>query len=221
MYSTKAIPILLLAFFGCFSSPVDAQINLKSGYNFSIPSADGLNEVIRSWNQKQSYTSSFHKLTWLHGFEAGIRFRTGVHALELTYQGAYNVLKAEGTDNNEAFTDKIKIAVHSGAIGYQVADGLFGAGVDLQYQFYKDKFEGGLSGDVFKDVQKMTALKAYFMFTLQGGQGIDMALQPYYILPFTEFDAQPLANYFQVETSEKKEKWIRFGLTVLFYNGKK
>ncbi len=221
MYSTKAIPILLLAFFGCFSSPVDAQINLKSGYNFSIPSTDGLNEVIRSWNQKQNYTSSFRELKWLHGFEAGIRFRTGVHALELTYQGAYKLLKAEGTANNEAFTDKIKIAVHSGAIGYQVANGLLGAGVDLQYQFYKDKFEAGLTNAVFKDVQKMTALKTYLMFTLQGGQGIDMAIQPYFILPFNEFDSQPLADYLQVDTSQDKEKWIRFGLTVLFYNGEK
>ncbi|MDQ3017522.1 MAG: hypothetical protein M3R25_12475 [Bacteroidota bacterium] len=221
MFCPKAIPYLLLAFFGCFSPPADAQVNLKTGYNFSVPTADGLNHVISTWNSTQLYSTPFKLIKWLHGFEAGIRFRTGIHSFELTYQGAYQSVKAEGQVNDEAYVDKIKVAVHSGAIGYQLSDGLFGIGADLQYQFYKDKFENGSTGEKFKDVQKMTGLKGYLQFTFEGGQGVDMVLQPYMILPFKDFDAQPLARYLQVENDREKEKWIRYGISILFYNGQK
>lgn len=211
---------MLLAFFGCFSSPADAQVNLKTGYNFSIPSADGLDELISSINTSRSYEESFSSIKWLHGLEAGLRWKGGTSALEVTYQAAYKATKASGLNGTESFEDALKLFIHSAALGYQFSDGLYGFGTDVQYQFYRTKLTSGLDGQTFLHKQKMPALKFYLMLTLRGGKGVDMAVQPYYVLPFDEYDLSQLAQDLQVEVSENK-KMSRFGLTVLFYNGKK
>ncbi len=83
------------------------------------------------------------------------------------------------------------------------------------------KFLPEQSGEDYKNIQNMFALKFYFMFTFKGRQGVDMALQPYYILPFNEYDARPLAQQLHVEPSPANDRWKRFGLTILFYNGEK
>ncbi|HUR31322.1 MAG TPA: hypothetical protein VMZ69_07805, partial [Saprospiraceae bacterium] len=88
-------------------------------------------------------------------------------------------------------------------------------------QFYKTKFNSEENGTNFKNVQNMFGLKFYLMFTLKGRQGVDMALQPYYVLPFSEYDLSPLAQYLQLEPSSTRQRWNRFGISVLFYNGAK
>ncbi len=218
--SPKAIPILLWAFFGCFSSPAYAQVNLKTGYNFSILSTDGLDELIASINDSRSYEDPFSSIKWLHGLEAGLRWKGGPSALEITYQASYKSTKASGLNGTEPYDDVFKLFLHSAAIGYQYADGLFGFGTDVQYQYYRTKFTSGLDARTFLYEQKMPALKFYLMLTLRGGKGVDMAVQPYYVLPFKEYDLETLAQDLQAEASSNR-KLSRFGVTILFYNGKK
>ena len=219
----KTISFLLAAFFGSLSSPVNSQINLKAGYNISTVSDPGLDQVIETFSAIQPYTSSFKSLGWVHGFEAGLRFKSDIHALELTYQNGYQPLKAQGDHNDGTgpYTDKIKLGIQSGAIGYQVTGELFGMGTDLQYQWYTTRVELASTTTKYKDVQKMLALKFYLMFTLKGSGGVDAALQPYFLLPFDTYDLDPLSQYLNQETGPAGKKWTRFGLTVLFYNGNK
>lgn len=219
-YPTATL-LALVVYFGFFSSPAEAQVNLKLGYNFSLLSAPGADQIINSYNQQQNYSSGFRHPNWLHGLESGIRFKSDLHALELTYQGSFKTLKATGSDGTDDFTDKMRFAVHSLAVGYQVSDRKFGAGTDLQYQFYKTKFTSALINEDFTDNQNMFAVKFYFMITLTGKNGVDMAIQPYYVLPFGTYDTDPLAQYLQVEPSARHDRWDRFGFTVLFYNGVK
>ena len=217
----KAIPFLLLALFGCFSSPADAQINLKTGYNFSVVSNSSLDDIIDAYNAVRSYESGFGNFDWVHGFEAGLRLKSDMHALEFTYQGGYQTLKATYPGMTETLTDRMKFGIHALALGYQVSDDIWGFGTDLQYQLYKTRFLPAEPGGDFKDVQNMLALKFYLMLTLKGGKGADMALQPYYILPFKGYDYKPLAERLQVDAPSATEKWTRFGITILFYNGQK
>ena len=222
MFRLKAILILLAVFFGSFSSPADSQVNLKTGYNFSIMSSPELDRVIDLYNEVQGHTSEFGKLKWLHGFDVGLRLKSDIHALELNYQGGYRALRAEGQSVNVTYTDKINFAVHAFGIGYQAAGGIFGLGTDLQYQFYKTKVTSEQDGNSFKNVQHMPALKLYLLFTLKGRKGVDMALQPYYLHPFKYYDLEPLKNFiFHGGFFPKKEKWNRFGISLLFYNGSK
>ncbi len=222
MSRQKAIFILLAAFFGCLSSPADAQVNLKTGYNFSILSNPGLDEVISIYNEVQGYSSTFKNLTWLHGFDVGLRMKSEIHALELNYQGVYKTLRAQSQSADQTLTDKMNFAVHSFGIGYQASGGIFGLGSDLQYQFYKTKFNSEQDGNLFKNVQDMPAIKLYIIFTLKGRKGVDMALQPYYVHPFKYYDLQPLKDFIlEGGFIPEKEKWQRFGITLLFYNGSK
>jgi len=221
MLGPKATLFLLSAFFGFVSSPADAQVNLKTGYNFSILSDPGIDKIISSYNDLTGYSSGFRSLRWLHGFVAGLRFKSGFNAVELTYQGGYQALKAEGKNGVESYTDKLRFAIHSLAFGYQVSDRVWGLGADLQYQLYKTKFTAGLPVEDFTNWQRMFALKFYLMLTLKGRKGVDMALQPYYVLPFKEYDPDPLAQYLNVEPAASHDRWNRFGLTLLFYNGTK
>ena len=222
MHWFRANFVLLLAFIGFLSSPLYAQVNLKTGYNFSVLSTPGLDRLVSSFNQSQSYSSSFSNLQWLHGFEAGLRFKRRVHALELTYQGAYQSFKATGQSvDGTAYTDKLKYAVQSAAIGYQIGERLFGLGTDLQYQWYRVKFESGQTSAKMIDVQHMMGLKFYLIFTLKGDNTVDMSIQPYMVLPFQYYNLDPLSKIFGVEATSGQDKWIRYGLTVSFYNGAK
>lgn len=223
MNRKKPYVLLLAAFFGFFSPPVNAQVNLKAGYNISLVSDPGMNEVISLFSASQPYTSSFDKLGWIHGFEAGLRFKSDIHAFELSYQTGYQHLKAKGDLAGDAgeYTDKIKLAVHSGGIGYQVTGEVVGLGADLQYQLYNTRAELTQATSGFKNIQKMLAMKFYLMFTLTGSGGVDAAIAPYYVLPFETYDLDPLSLYLNQQPGPAGTKWTRFGLSILFYNGEK
>lgn len=219
MFHPFRVTAYTVLIFFLFVSSSFSQVNLKTGYNISVVSSDAFNGLLSAQNELYAYKSPFGKLTWLHGIEAGFRFKYDVHALELSYQGAYQSLDAEGQLPDLAFTHKMKVAVHGIGIGYQVSDKWFGAGSELQYQIYRTKF---IEDDDtrFRHVQNMFAVKFYLMFTLGGSNGNAMALQPYYILPFDQYDFSPLADHLDVGNFDA-EKWHRFGLSVLFYNGGK
>jgi hypothetical protein len=223
MNRRKAFVFLLAAFFGFLSSPVNAQVNLKAGYNISFLSDPGMNQVIQAFEDKQSYTSSYNTFSWLHGFETGLRFKTGIHAFELTYQNGYQILKAKGEVNGTSvpYTDKIKLSVQTGAIGYYVTGEIFGMGADVQYQWYRTKVELAEPVNKFKEIQEMMGMKFYCVLTLEGSGGIDAALQPYFILPFDAYNHDPLSQFLNQEAGPEPKKWTRFGLTFLFYNGQK
>jgi len=219
----RAISILLLAFFGFLSSPAYAQLNLKTGYNFSILSNPALDRLISDFNSSQSYTKTFGNLRWTHGFEAGLRGKVGMHALELTYQGANKALHATGSFPGTAneYTDKLSFSTQSGAIGYQAGNGFWGFGTDLQYQFYKVKYVDEEANTTFKNKQDMMAFKFYLMLTFSGNSDIDFVMQPYMVLPTKSYDLVPLSEMLKTEMDAGNDKWIRYGLTLLFYNGSK
>lgn len=214
---------ILAAFLGFLLPPVNAQVNLKAGYNISFVSDPGVNKVVEMFNGSQAYTSSFNKFSWMHGIELGFRFKAGIHAFEISYQNAYQLLQAKGElmDGSGSYRDKIRLGIQSGAIGYQVTGEVFGMGTDLQYQWYTTKVDLDAATEQFKYVQNMLALKFYMMFTLEGNGGIDASLQPYYVLPFDTYDLNPLSQYLNQEAGPGGKKWTRFGLSVLFYNGNK
>lgn len=221
MLPHAAFNFVHLFFLFFFITPVSSQINVKTGYNFSVISSPGLDGIISGYNDQRNYTDDFRLIRWLHGFEAGVRFKTGMHALEATYQAGYQGLKATGQSVDGTFIDKLKFAIHSGGIGYQVSDNIWGAGADIQYQFYKVRFIPGSVGDAFKNVQRMWAMKFYLMATLSGGKGVDIAIQPYYVLPFSKYDLSPLGEFLQVEPMVSSDRLNRFGISILFYNGSK
>ncbi len=223
MVFQKAMWYLLVAFFVCFTASVNAQFNLKTGYNISYLSAPGVNDVISTYNATQAYTKSFSKLTWMHGLEAGLRYKFGAGAFEVTYQGSFQQVRAEGDvpGSKDVYSDRVKFGIHSGALGYQLSGSVFGFGTDVQYQWYRTKVIYGLTDDTHKDIQNMFALKVYLMATLKGNKGVDIAVQPYWLSPFDEYSLAPLNNFLGQEGDPGSEKWTRFGLTILFYNGEK
>lgn len=219
----KAMLYLLAAFFGCITIPVNAQFNLKTGYNLSYVSMPGVNEVVSTFNASQTYSKSFSKLTWMHGLEAGLRYKFGAGAFEATYQGSVQQLRAQDDipGTKDVYSDRIKFGIHSGAIGYQISGQVIGFGTDLQYQWYRTKVIYGLTEDTHKDLQNIFALKVYLMASLTGNKGVDIAVQPYWVMPFDEYDLNPLNQFLNQDGDPGSEKWTRFGLTILFYNGEK
>ena len=219
-FSLSAV-VLLLFIFPEFSD-VQAQVNLKAGYNFSMMSDPGLNQVISTFTENQSYDRGFKKVSWLHGLEAGIRFKADIHAFELTYQSAYQALSANGTLQPESvtYTDKINMSVNSISGGYQLAGDFVGGGLDLQYQRYNARVR--LEGqDEFRNTQEMWGLKFYMMLTLEGSGNIDAAVQPYVVVPFGLYETDPLSLYLNQEPGPEGKKWMRVGFTLVFYNGGK
>jgi len=221
MTSPKAIAGLLAVFFGLFSSPINAQINLKTGYSFSLVTDPVVNEIIDQYNQSHNYTKELKNLKWMHGFEAGLRYKSGPHAFELSYMGAYRHLRgyfANPNGGNDIY-DKIGFEVHAGGLGYQLSDGFFGIGADLQYQWYITKGELILPYRTFKEVQTMWATKIYMMFILEGSSNVHFVLEPYYVIPSGTYDSRPLQQFLETNVSQDQHKWDRWGITLLFYNG--
>jgi hypothetical protein len=212
----------MMVIFSPLATMVEAQINLKAGYNLSFLSDPGLNEVISTFSESQNYNRDFRKVGWLHGFETGIRFKSDIHAFEITYQSAYQALSAEGQlmPESTTYTDKINFSVNSLAAGYQVSGDMFGGGVDIQYQQYKSRVRLN-EEDQFKYLQGMWGMKFYLMLTLQGSGIVDAAVQPYFILPFDAYDPSPVNQYLNQESGPEGKKWTRIGISFIFYNGGK
>lgn len=213
----------LAACIGAGVQPVFAQVNLKAGYSIGLVSDKGLNSVIDQFNSTQTYTKGFNHLSWVHGVEVGLRFKSDIHAFELNYQGGYQRIKAKGDANGgtEPYTDKLRISVNSAGLGYNVTGEVFGMGAEAQYQWYQTRVELTQEAREFNHVQNMWALKVYCMFTLHGQNSIDAQLQPYYILPFDHYDLEPLSQFLNNEPGPAGERWTRIGISMLFYNGRK
>lgn len=217
----KAIAGLLAVFFGFISSPINAQFNLKTGYSISLVTDPTVNEIIDQYNQSHNYTRELKNLKWMHGFDAGIRYKAGPHALELSYMGAYRHFRGYFTNPNggNEIYDKVGFDVHGAGLGYQLSDGFFGMGADLVYQWYITKSEIILPYRTFKEVQTMWAAKIYLMLILEGSSNVHFALQPYYVLPSSAYDSRPLQQFLETNVSTEQHKWTRWGISLLFYNG--
>lgn len=217
----KAIVWLLAVFFG-LSSPVNAQLNLKTGYSISFLQDAAVNQLIHTYNQTKSFTRDFKDLKWLHGFEAGLRYKTGVHALEVTYLGAYQRLRATASNpaGGEDLTDKLKFNVHSAGLAYQISSGAFGAGFEIQRQWYVTGAERKQPDRNWKHTQGMWAKQVYLMLNFEGSGSVSMTIKPYYIFPSEAYDCIPLQEFLETNGDDPElNKWNRFGLTLLFYNG--
>jgi hypothetical protein len=223
MNRKKSLVFFVVAFIGLLAPPINAQVNLKAGYNISFLSDPGMNEIIQTFEDQQDYKTGYDKFSWLHGFETGLRVKTGASAFELTYQNGYQQLKAKGELNGGTmpYTEKIKISIQSAGFGYYATGEVFGMGADLQYQWYRTKVELAEPVLEFKHIQEMWGMRFYCVLTLKGSGSIDAAIQPYYILPFGKYDHDPLSLFLNQETGPAAKKWNRFGLTFLFYNGDK
>jgi hypothetical protein len=220
MSHVKTVFFLCAAFFGFTSSPVNAQLCLKTGYNISLLTDPGFNEVVSLFSSTQPYKKPFPKLTWMHGFETGLRYKVEEQAMELNYQVVFQKLKAkvDSTETLPAYTDKILLSVQSLGLAYQYTSGVMGFGTELQYQWYTTKTDLAQVTPPFRQVQDMLALKLYLMITLSGGGPIDASLQPYFLFPFGKYDLDPLSYYLNQEAGPAEKKWTRFGISVLFYN---
>lgn len=217
----KAIPGLMAIFFGFFSLPGNAQVNVKAGYSFSLVHDDAIDQLVDEVNQAGTYDRDYKNLRWLHGFDFGLRFKSGLHALEIGYLGAYRHLVAHTNDptGGNDIKDKLIFDTESACLGYQLSDEHFGLGVELQYQWYITKAKLKLPERSFKDVQEMWATKLYLMLILEGSGSVTAVIEPYYILPTKGYNAQPLQEYLETTIHPSDNRWTRFGLSFLFYNG--
>lgn len=217
----KAIAGLLTVIFGFFSLSISAQVNVKAGYSFSLVSDDNIDQLIREVNQAGDYDRDYKNLRWVHGFDVGVRFKSGAHALELGYLGGYRHLIAH--INNPAggndLKDKLIFDTQAACMGYQLSDEHFGIGAELQYQWYITKAKLTLPDRSFKDVQEMWATKLYLMVILEGSGSVTAVIEPYVILPTKGYNAQPIQEYMETTINSSQNKWTRFGLSFLFYNG--
>jgi hypothetical protein len=109
--------------------------------------------------------------------------------------------------------------VHSACIGYQLSGEFVGIGGEIQYQWYKTKANFEQPPREFKHVQSMLGYSVYMLFTFPGQGSIDLALKPYFIFPSETYDHKPLQAFNGAEIYIPEEKWKRFGISLLFYNG--
>jgi hypothetical protein len=218
----RAIRGLLAVFFGILSLAVDAQVNLKTGYSFSLNSDEAIDNIIAEYNQTTINTTKFKNLRWMHGFDAGLRYKAGASAFELSYIGAYRHLRAEYPNplGGDPLVDKLKFDVHSIGLSYQLSEGYFGIGAELQYQWYVTKATLTQPNRKFKDVQEMWGTKLYLMLILEGSGDVSLVIEPYYIIPSGTYDSKPLQQFLETPTTQDQNKWTRFGISFLFYNGR-
>ena len=218
----RAIHGLLALFFGILSLVVDAQVNLKTGYSISLNSDEAIDNIIAEHNQSTINSEKFKNLRWMHGFDTGLRYKSGPNAFELSYLGAYRHLRAEYPNplGGNQLVDKLKFDVHSAGFSYQLSEGYFGGGVEIQYQWYVTKATLTQPDRKFKDVQKMWGTKLYLMLILGGAGDVALVIEPYYIIPHGTYDSQPLQQFLETPSTQDQNKWTRFGISFLFYNGR-
>jgi len=222
MTCSKAIFWLLVLFLGMCSLSIQGQVNIKAGYSFSLVADKAVDDLIKELNQGGTYSRDYKNLGWLHGFDVGLRFKSGPNALEISYLGAYRHLTAHTLNpaGGSDFIDKLVFDVQSAGLGYQLADEKFGLGVDVQYQWYVTRAKLTQPERKFKDVQEMWATKFYLMVILGGSGSVSAVIEPYYILPFSGYNAGPIKQYLEVDAHPSDNQWKRFGLSFLFYNGR-
>jgi len=218
----------LFSFFVIHS--LNAQINIKIGYNAGFASADVNNNILEEFNEikrgelSDSLSIPFKGLNFMHGLDLGIRFKfTKSSAFELGWQNLSRSREAVGEINEVSlFQQELFYSFNQFYASYQSNFNGYGMGVGLGYNTVK--IQDRIASSDFKETvirEGQLFAKINLSFYFKSSSSVSFAIQPYYQFSLADINLQPLQSELGLtQSNDSNESFNIFGISFVFYNGR-
>ena len=206
-----------------FSASLIAQINIQVGYGLSFMDLAENTQILQKYNASNAWLSSgFGAIKVLNGLQIGLRYtgRIGSCGFNWTY-GQANT-KAEGLNPSDNLEYNRTIYYKLESYNFLLETGSqwiqFGTSINLNYLSIKDKFTPNTNKT---QITRQTAWGSQFYINvgLSNGSVCRIALQPYYFLPWEQFELSPLEQALNGSSGIQSGNFKHFGIRLLLLNG--
>lgn len=206
-----------------FCQFLQAQFNVKVGYNAAFINAPTLDKMIEDYNQSLEVTlDELDRFRSLHGLEIGVRYRMGNSAFEATWHSGLGTSDVFGEINGSNFSKKYWMSLTEYAIQAEQYFGFagFGAGIGHRTARIKTDIPGSRRKRQELDATSGFHGKLYLVFQIPGDK-VALAVKPYYQIPLSDLNFEGFAKQLnaspQTETKDRLQTW---GISIVLYNGK-
>ena len=222
MRRASQLGLFFLAFL--FAHTLEAQLNVKIGYDLSVLDPTANNAIIARNNEKETYQSEFSSLSLFNGLQTGIRYKFDVVALEFTYGMKIKGLRAEGTNlgSGQNIENRLGYAFQRFSGGLESLFGTFGLGATIDYniQGIKSTFEGeGSSGKLKNNSWGNTV---FLSLNFEGSGNTSLSIKPFAQFFWSDWDLSTFDAQINGEAQlgiTQNERFTNFGISLIFYNG--
>ncbi len=217
----KAVFISVLTLFEM--AGLDAQINVKIGYNIGFPQLSVNDEILRNYIPVDSeLVQPFGSIGFMHGIQLGLRQRWGSFALEVGWE---NMSRDKMSLSYNAVEDSFKDRQYNYAFngfnfGLDNYIGRFGIGSTFLAQKMSINRVVG-NNDLKLISEQQIALRLQFIWQVQQSDFVSLVVKPYYQFALKGYDMTALATDLNVSgLANLSETPKVFGIALVFYNGR-
>lgn len=226
--------VILLVCFTCFSINAHSQFNVKIGYSLGFVSPEVNNQILAKYNEQRATffdeLEPMEDVKFLYGIALGARYKFGIGALELNWESMSRTRTSIGktlppepeisTSNSKEY----KYSLNMLMLTYESSFGILGVGSSIGNNLVavKEKIQTSNESSQILQEDNRSQLFARFhlSFNFTGNGTVSFAIKPFYQLPLTTINLQPMAERFDVQNDTYDEGFPMFGISFTFYNGR-
>ena len=220
MYLYRALCVSLFLAIGL--SPICGQFNVKIGYNPIFGAFNGVNAVQESYVPGVGeIQNGFADLSFMHGIQLGLRYKVGKFATEIGWESLSSNREALSLNRTtEAFA--VRAYDHDIRTWSLVLDQYLnpvGFGAAINRTNYSIGREVGNNSIPIID-ESQWGLRLQLNLVIQESSQVSFLIRPYYQFYLDDYNIEPLAADLN-NTAASAESLSYFGLSLVFYNGRR
>ena len=215
------IPLLFIV---VYTTKMNAQLNIKVGYNAQYTNFKSTNALLKTFNTTYAseLTDGYKTFGFMHGIELGLRYHlTEKFALDAGITSLFT--GNNGSARNVSGTivaDEWRVSNRNISMGFENYYNGFGFGLHLMtsnWKYLKD-FPGTNDKQKVVDGNQL-AVKINLILQATSGKN-SFALRPYITLPMSALDITEVNKLLNNKTDLTSEEFMSYGLAIVFYNGR-
>ena len=199
------------------------SMNFISGYSFSIPEFDHLNDAFTQSEEIYDWDiQSFKEIRNMHGALFGIRYRTDAGFFGINYEHKLKSLEAERSTEGRDHSERWSLTYNSIQAETAFTLGPFSAGIGLNSNFFSTKLDASFNPENIK-LLKDHSFGTHFFLEVAIGKpsNIQLTIRPFYHMMYSDLNYANLTyliSGLQPGVQESRDLW---GFSVLIINGPK
>ena len=219
----KIAKIVIVFFFSIGTTTgLFSQLNLKIGYNPTLGSFSGINEVLRDYNPDGfNVERAFGSLRFVHGIQLGVRYKISHSAFELSWENISRDRTALSySPVNDSFLErKYNFGINTWALSFDNYFNPIGFGTMITSSKLNVTRDIG-NNNLSVSNQRNWGLRAQLNWSIQESELVALVIKPYYQFYFKDYSLNGLSTDLNDKLPERNESLSYFGISFVFYNGR-
>lgn len=199
-----------------------SQLNLKIGYNPTIGSFSGINEVLSAYEPDGfDVEKSFGSLRFVHGIQLGVRYKISQSAFELSWENISRDRTALSySPTNDTFLErKYNFGINTWALSFDNYFNPIGFGTMITSSKLNISRDVG-NNNLSVSNQRNWGIRAQLNWSIQESDMVALVIKPYYQFYFKDYLLDGLSADLNNTVTEQSESLSYFGISFVFYNGR-